>query len=235
LETDEKLDISLKREIEEEVGDIEVEIAGPINASRISFDYGPLVIIDYLARYKGGDVVLSDEHDEFRWETAEKIEKEKEYAQWLKDITKKAKSIIDLEKSIDGWKRCQADFENYKRRQQELGKELVAYANQNMILDILPVVDNFHASTEHIPSEQKDNAWVTGIMHIQRQLESVLENNNVQEIKINVGDAFDPAVMDAVEQKNGKDGESKNIVSKVLQKGYKLGEKVIRPARVVVE
>lgn len=141
---------------------------------------------------------------------------------------------------LNGWKRCQADFENFKKRQAESQKDLIRYSTQNIILQILPVIDNFHASTDHIPEDQKENPWVTGIMYIQKQLEQVLAENGVEEIGVKIGDNFDPAMHEAVEDKECKSCKSKdykfqNKIKKVLTRGYKMGERVIRPARVIVE
>ena len=136
---------------------------------------------------------------------------------------------------LDGWKRCQADFENYKKRQAEAQKDLIEYSTETVIYQILPVLDNFHASTDHIPEDQKNNPWVTGIMHIQKQLEDVLKDNGVEEIKVEVGDEFSPHIHEAIiNDQETKTKEGKNKILKVVQKGYKIGEKVIRAARVVV-
>lgn len=140
---------------------------------------------------------------------------------------------------LDGWKRCQAEFENYKKMQGEAQKDLARYASMNVIMQILPVLDNFHASTDHIPEDQKDNGWVTGIMYIQKQLETVLTDAGVDEIVPKVGDTFDPVFHEAIEDKECVhcEGEKKfeNKIKKVLTKGYKIGDRVIRAAKVVVE
>lgn len=156
-----------------------------------------------------------------------------------KELPKLPEETGDFEKKaqeyLDSWKRAQADFENYKKRQTEERKNLLQYGNINLILEILPVVDNFHASTDHIPEDQKKSPWVTGIMHIQKQLEKVLEDNNVSEVKIEKGDKFDPEVMEAIENKDCKSDECKNIVKQVVMRGYKIDGRVIRAARVTVE
>jgi molecular chaperone GrpE len=166
----------------------------------------------------------------------------------LKDIeeeivVEQENEILSAEKKaeeyLEGWKRLQAEFENYKKRQNESQKDLIKYASQNVILQILPVVDNFHASTDHIPEDQKDNGWVTGIMYILKQLETVLADNGVEEIIIKEGDSFDPVFHEAIEDKECEkcEGEKKyeNKIKKIVQRGYRMGEKVIRPARVIVE
>lgn len=141
---------------------------------------------------------------------------------------------------LNGWKRCQADFENFKKRQADSQKDLIRYSTQSIILQVLPVIDNFHASTDHIPEDQKNNPWVTGIMYIQKQLEQVLADNGVEEMKIEKGDNFDPAQHEAVEDKECKSCKSKdykfqNKIKKVLTRGYRINDKVIRAARVIVE
>jgi molecular chaperone GrpE len=177
-----------------------------------------------------------------------KKKKEVEEVKDIKDIEEEIvveqESEIDLlakkaAENLDGWQRCQADFENYKKRNSESQKDMIRYATQSIILEILPVIDNFHASTNHIPAEQKDNSWVTGIMHIQKQLENIVTENGVAEIEVKVGDSFDPIYHEAIEDKHCTDCKTehkyKNKIKKVLTKGYKIGDKVIRAARVVVE
>jgi len=152
------------------------------------------------------------------------------------EIDKKDEWQEKAEEYLNGWKRSQADFENYRKRQAEERKDLIAYGNMNLILDILPVIDNFYASTEHVPEDQKDSPWVTGIMHILKQLEQVLTDNGVSEISTKTGDAFDPEIHEAIKDKDDKkEKEFKNIIKKIVQKGYKMGSRIIRPARVVVE
>jgi molecular chaperone GrpE len=148
--------------------------------------------------------------------------------------------ITKEEEYLNGWKRCQADFENYKKRQVESQKDLIRYSTENIVQQILPVIDNFHASTEHIPEDQKSNPWVTGIMYIQKQLETVLSDNGVTEMEVQVGDNFDPAKHEAVEDMECKGCKSKdykfaNKIKKVVTRGYQMGDKVIRASRVIVE
>jgi molecular chaperone GrpE len=177
-----------------------------------------------------------------------KKNKEAEEIKDIKDIEEEIvveqESEIDqlskkASENLDGWQRCQADFENYKKRSAESQKDLIKYATQSIILEILPVIDNFHASTDHIPAEQKDNSWVTGIMYIQKQLENIVTENGVEEIEVKVGDNFDPIYHEAIDDKECSDckvdHKYKNKIKKVLTKGYKIGDKVIRAARVVVE
>lgn len=139
-------------------------------------------------------------------------------------------------------KRAQADFENYKKRQQESQKELGGYLIEKLVLDIIPVLDNFRAATMHVPDEQKESPWVVGIQYIEKQLEDVIKANGVEVIEVKEGDVFDPTIHEAVsfestEENKGNEsieGEAQKIV-KVLQKGFRLGGKVVRPVKVIVK
>ncbi|MDQ1283963.1 MAG: molecular chaperone GrpE [Patescibacteria group bacterium] len=237
LDPEESLKEALGREIREELGEVGFEIVAPLNTVKASSANDQAVYIDYLVKYSGGKIILSKEHNGYTWEAAENIEKNAEYKSWMKKSIAKAVWHMNAEKYLEGWKRCQADFENYKKRQADSQKELVAFGNMNLILEILPVLDNFYASTGHVPESEKSSPWVTGIMHIQKQLEKVLEDNGVKEIVVKTGDDFDPSVMEAVshEARNIKHETKENRVKKVLQKGYRIDERVIRAARVTVE
>ena len=158
-------------------------------------------------------------------------------------VVEQENELLEIEKQaaeyLDGWKRCQADFENYKKMQSDSQKDLLKYATSNILLQIIPVLDNFQMSTAHIPEDQKDGGWVIGIMHIQKQLENILNENGVEEVAVKVGDNFDPAMHEAIEDKECMhcEGEKKfkNKIKTIIMKGYKMGERVVRPARVVVE
>jgi len=158
-------------------------------------------------------------------------------------VVKPEGEIVEFEKKAEeylvGWKRCQADFENYKKMQNEAQKDMIRYAAQNILLEIIPVVDNFHAATAHIPKGQESDGWVTGIMYIQKQLENVLSENGVSEIMVKEGDNFNPVLHEALEGEKCEhcaDGNKfENKIKKIVQKGYKIGERIIRPVKVVVE
>jgi molecular chaperone GrpE len=203
--------------------------------------------IRFLAYYKNGEVKLDEkEHAQFEWlEINQAIEKfaDKGFEKDKRDSLIKAKEYLELKNSLDGWKRCQADFENYKKRQAETQKDFIRFSTENVILQLLPILDNFHISTDHVPKEQKDTPWVVGIMHIQKQLESILTTYGVTEIKTKVGDEFNPEIHEAVANDQGtinkeqktESKEQKNKIAKIIQRGYKMDNKVIRPARVIVE
>ncbi len=241
VENGETLQEAMHREIKEETG-LEVEI-GPI---LFAFDFlregkekdeiGHGKGIRFIAFYKSGEVKLNDENENFQWaDIDEAIKKlsDEGYERDKKTSMIKAKEYLENMNSLERLKRCQADFENFKKRQAESMKDFLKYASENIILEIIPVLDNFHASTDHVPEDQKENPWVTGIMHIQKQLEKVLEDNGTDEIRVKIGDKFDPKIHEAI-QAGDKNQATSDKIKKVILKGYKMGDKIIRPARVVV-
>ena len=194
-----------------------------------------------MTKHKEKEEDIIEEKDmekEAAEEIAEEIENPAMEEKNLADEPSDAEALAG--KYLDGWKRCQADFENYKKRQTEAQKDLIRYSTQNIILQILPVIDNFHASTDHIPEDQKTNSWVVGIMYIQKQLEAVLAENGVEEMGVKIGDNFDPTMHEAVEDMECKSCKSaeykfKNKIKKIATRGYRMGDKVVRAARVIVE
>jgi len=229
------------REVKEET-DLDVEIEAQLDFSESIFskdfhDERHFIFMDYVCKYDGnGEVKINKEFkNECKWVSIEEAKK-MDLAVGTKQIIEKYLKYKEQKNLLNSWKRCQADFENFKKRQSEQQIEMIKYANQNLILDILPVIDNFHASTDHIPEDQKDNPWVTGIMYIQKQLEKVLSDNNVEEIETKVGDKFNPEMHEAIsDAKQRKESESTNKIVKIVLKGYKLNGKIIRAVRVIVE
>jgi molecular chaperone GrpE len=154
-------------------------------------------------------------------------------------INKKAHEEIikTAEKYLNNWKRAQADFENYKKDQEKRMEEFRRFACEDLAMQILPVLDNFESSLSHVPEDQKKSAWVEGIMHIKKQIEDILRSYGVSEIEAKAGDKFDPSLHEAVSDPNdaNKHSNDSNRVKEIVQKGYKMGERVIRAARVIVE
>ena len=109
-------------------------------------------------------------------------------------------------------------------------EEFQKYVKMDMIEQILPVLDNFDASLEHVPENQKKSSWVIGINHIRKQLFEILKSINIEEIETKRGDKFNPEIHEAVAGK----GE-KHEISKIIQKGYQMNGKVLRATRVEVE
>jgi len=244
LEFNETVEEVLKREVLEETG-LEVEVGPVIRVSEFAKESEIFKkekrSLRYIAYCQGNtDVKLSEEHSEFAWlkidEAIEKFDEKDGFELDKKNTIIDAKKYLEMQRTQDSLKRLAADFENYKKRQAQVQKEWAQFSNENMILQVLPVLDNFHASTDHIPEDQKENPWVVGIMHIQKQLEKILEDNGVSEIKAKEGDEFDPSIHEAIKQESeDEEQESGDKIKKIILKGYRIGDKIIRATRVIVE
>lgn len=133
------------------------------------------------------------------------------------------------EKYLDNWRRAQADFMNYKRRAEQQRGEDAKFANAMTVMSVLPVLDDMGRALQTIPSALAGLTWFDGVRLIYRKLQMGLEACGVTEIKAE-GEPFDPNLHEAVMYKEGEDGK---VVAE-FQKGYKLHDRVIRPAMVAV-
>lgn len=127
--------------------------------------------------------------------------------------------------NLTGWQRAQADFINYRRRQEEQMSEWSKMFGEGLIRDILPVLDTLDASIAH--SEQKDK----GLEMVRSQLIKILSGHGLAEMKV-AGEKFDHNLHEAVETIESKDSEGQ--VLEEVQKGYLLNGKVLRIAKVKV-
>lgn len=225
------------RELREETG-INVDAWGYLCHTEVMINEKaehPGMNMIYVVPYDGSHITLSEEHVAYEWMTAQEIADHKEIKKWIKVAVEKAEKLMELQESLNSWKRCLADFDNYKKRQVENQKEFTQYAAEGVITDMLPILDNFHAATEHIPAGETDNPWVTGIMFIQQQMEKVFEESGVTKIDIKIGDEFDPHTMETVKGDNNDALSDDAKVEKIVQPGYMIGQKVLRPVRVVLK
>lgn len=131
------------------------------------------------------------------------------------------------------WQRAMAELENSRRRFEQEKQTLGKYALEGFIEELLPVVDNFYRATEHIPAEQADSPWVMGIQYIQKNLLDVLESKGVTEINAKEGDQFDSNKHEAIRTDETSD-QSKDHTITIINKGYMLHDRVLRPVQVAV-
>ncbi len=130
---------------------------------------------------------------------------------------------------LKNWQRAAADYQNFKRRVEEERSETARFANAALIINLLPLVDDLERALQNLDAHLAGLTWVDGIRLIHRKFQAVLEMAGVQEIEAD-GLPFDPAQHEAVGQAPGEEGK----VVALVQKGYRLGDRVIRPAMVVV-
>lgn len=257
IHKDEKAVDALLREIEEETGLTDCEMVGVIDASLSPQPYKETqgFLVTYLLLYKGGEVRVSEEHSEYCWMSLDEMEKDNDFKEWFIERIRKATTRIEREEYLNDLKRLQADFENYKKRVKNDEKELYGHLSGQIVTDLIPVLDNFHAATEHVPVEAVGSPWVTGITYIEKQFEDVLANYGVTPLDAKPGDTFDPSQHEAVDhlqptihdqqhttndEKADSEQEKKSsvvgrqLIVKVVQKGYQIKGKLVRPAKVIV-
>ncbi|MFH0852146.1 MAG: nucleotide exchange factor GrpE [bacterium] len=142
----------------------------------------------------------------------------------LEKLRKKLKECHEeKQKYLDGWQRSQADFVNFRRRQEEQMAEWSKTLGESLLKDILPALDSLDAAIGANPEDE-------GLKTFLNQIRSILKKHGLEEIKA-VGEKFNPEFYEGVECEEGG-GE---IVSEEIQKGYMLNGKVIRPAKVKVK
>ncbi len=148
-----------------------------------------------------------------------------------KQLEEEQKKAAD---NLAGWQRAAADLANYRKRAEQEKNDLLKYGNVNLILKILPVLDDFERAVTTMPNGKlSELTWVDGILLIQRKLQAILEAEGLKPIVAQDQD-FDPSRHEAVLQEEVSDPAQDGKVMADLQKGYTLNDKVIRPTMVKV-
>ena len=161
-------------------------------------------------------------------ETEAEPEEEKMAEEPKKDEEAEKKAAEEQES--ERYMRLMAEFQNYKKRAAKEKTDTLQYANEKIVAEILPVLDNFERA---LTTETEDlEGYAKGMQLIFEQLYKALENAGLEEIKA-LDEDFDPNVHNAVMTDNIEDKDDGKI-TKVLQKGYKLRDKVVRPSMVAV-
>lgn len=136
------------------------------------------------------------------------------------------------DENYDRFLRMQAEFDNFRKRTAREREELHNMSLEKIVTELLPIVDNMERAISIFKSNCLDSSYIEGVDMIQKQLLAILEKSGLKEINA-LGMDFDPNMHHAVMQVAG-DAEEENKVKEVLQKGYFLGSKVIRPVMVQV-
>lgn len=132
----------------------------------------------------------------------------------------------------DKFLRLFAEFDNYKKRSQKERLEYFKYANQEILVALLPVLDDFERCVKELEKEQSKE--LEGIKLIQQKLNNTLKDKGLQTIEVKIGDELDTEKHDAITQIAAPTAELKNKIVDVIETGYQLQDKVIRFAKVIV-
>lgn len=168
---------------------------------------------------------------------AEFAEKQAEAERQASDAAQADEAIsileTELHKEKDKFMRLFAEFENYKRRTAKERQELLKSAGQDVIQAMLPVLDDFDRALVEI-SKSEDENLLRGVELIHSKLLSTLRSKGLEQIPVAVSDTFDSDIHEALTQTTAPTPELKGKIIDVVEKGYKLGEKIIRYPKVVV-
>lgn len=165
-------------------------------------------------------------------ESEEKIEESSEI-----EVLKKENESLkkELEQEKEKVLRLAAELDNFRKRLTKETEEKLKYANQKVILDFLTIIDNLEMAISHIDSAKPDalEALKEGVELTLKQFKDTLSRYGAKEIKTDIGDAFNPNLHDAMMLDSDENYEN-NTITMVMQKGYTLHDRVIRPAKVRV-
>lgn len=130
------------------------------------------------------------------------------------------------------WQRSAADFSNYRRRTEQERDAMLGLANEVLLAKLLMIVDDFDRAIANMPADLREIGWVGGIAAIDRKLRQLLDSEGLTPIEA-LGQQFDPHEHEAIAQED-RPGVPEGTVVAELQKGYRIRDRVLRPAMVVV-
>lgn len=135
---------------------------------------------------------------------------------------------------LEGWQRAKADFINARKEEEKQRGELLTYATQGLMRDMIGVLDSFNLAMSNKEMwERVDIGWRTGVEYIYQQLVGILKDRGMLEVG-QVGDPLDLSLHQPMGERETDEITQAETISEVIQKGYKIGERIVRPAHVLV-
>lgn len=244
----ESVEAAALRELKEETG-IEADSAEYVSFSEIDEpkDYHKskhFISFQFRVRVKGRPEVVpeEDEIEEYKWLTIDQARKELD----LNSVSKVAFEKMDKEGEVkkenevnvdykDKWLRAQADYQNLVKETESRRSEWAEYSERQIIEEFIPVYDNFKKafeSVESIKEKVESDSWLKGFEFIMKQFGDVLKSRGVEEIKT-VGEEFNPELHEAAAEEDSDEYDS-GIIIKEVEAGYKMGDSVVKVAKVIV-
>ena len=179
---------------------------------------------------------MSEENKNMHEDAHENIEKEIETKQEAleKELEQEENSLeAELKEEKNKFLRLYAEFENFKKRSRKEREDLIFLANESLLLDLLPVLDDFERAMKEI-EKSEDKGLIDGVKLIQNKFKETLNKKHLKIMKVKAGDDFDADKHEAITQIPAPDDSMKGKIIDVVETGYILGEKVIRYPKVVV-
>ena len=133
---------------------------------------------------------------------------------------------------MTGWKRAKADLINFQKELQRREKEFVKFANLSLILELIPIFENFKEAFRHCPQNKEVENWIQGVEQIKKQFKNLLNRLGVKEI-FPLGEKFD-LERDEVIGKRREKGKKEGEIVEVIKPAYSLDEKIIVPSKVII-
>lgn len=182
---------------------------------------------EFIEKEEGSDDLEFVETDAMGDELKDKAKLKK-----LREELKAAQN--EARDSLTALQRSRADYVNLKKELDETRDNVKAKTTEKVIMDFLPVIDSFDMAMANTEAwNAVDVNWRVGVEYIYSQLKTTLENHNVSAID-SVNAEFDPNLHEPMKTEDTDDALLDHKIAQIIQKGYKMGDKVIRPARVVV-
>ena len=173
---------------------------------------------------------LEDAIENSQGNNNQEIEKEVEVKEVKEEPT--TEELIQVEK--DKFLRLFAEFENYKKRTTRERIELFKTAGQELMTSLLPIVDDFERALTHIEDDKEAEELRKGVLLIYQKFYNTLEQKGLSKLEVNSGDTFDAEIHEAITQIPAPSEDLKGKVIDCVEKGYKLGDKIIRYPKVVI-
>ncbi len=150
----------------------------------------------------------------------------------IEELTKQLEELKQQrDQYLAGWQRERADLLNYKKDEIERMGQLMRYANEGFLLKVFPILDGLERAEKNIPEDQKQNQVMQGFLQIKSQLDEFLKGQGIEEVE--TGAHFNPELHESIEEVEVPGKESGQIVE-VLEKGYTMGGRLMRPAKVKI-
>lgn len=143
------------------------------------------------------------------------------------DLESANKQIQELTETA---KRAMADLQNYRKQIEKERKDFAAFASAMLLMELLPILDSFNRAFNQVPGEIKNTDWFKGALQIEQQLAGVIKRQGVIEMPSQIGKKLDTNIHEPITIGPGE----KDIIIDEFEKGYMLGKKVLRPAKVKV-
>ncbi|MEK7523833.1 MAG: nucleotide exchange factor GrpE [Patescibacteria group bacterium] len=143
------------------------------------------------------------------------------------DLAAANQKIQDLTETA---KRALADLQNYRKRVEKERSDFAAFANVTILLELLPILDNFTRAFSQVPQEIQKTEWFKGVLQIEQQLVALVKRKGITEMPSTVGKKLDIKIHEPIMTGPGE----KDTIVEEFEKGYLIGEKILRPAKVKV-